>query len=79
MVRRAFMLPFLGFLIVALVVVGFAAPAHAYGKANWQVTFSATATAPGTDQGFGFWGWCRLTLLAAKDGSAPARHPARRR
>jgi hypothetical protein len=58
MVRRAFMLPFLGFLIVALLGFGFAAPAHAYGKANWQVAFSATATAPGTGQGFGFRGWC---------------------
>jgi hypothetical protein len=27
-------------------------PALAYGKANWQVTFS------GTGPGFGFWGWC---------------------
>jgi hypothetical protein len=26
----------------------------AYGRANWQITFS------GTGPGFGFWGWCDL-------------------
>lgn len=41
---------------VALVAT--ASPAMAYGKANWQTTFAATATVPGTGNGFGFWGWC---------------------
>lgn len=49
---------------VALVVVSFvcftAAPASAYGKENWQVTFSGTGVNPGTGVGFGFWGWCGL-------------------
>jgi hypothetical protein len=35
-----------------------AAPAGAYGKANWQVTVAGTGTNPGTGSGFGFWGWC---------------------
>jgi len=38
--------------------VATATPAMAYGKANWQTTFAATATVPGTGNGFGFWGWC---------------------
>jgi hypothetical protein len=46
---------------VPLVVLAFAAlaatPAHAYGPAQWQVTFSFNCnTAPCA--GFGFWGWC---------------------
>jgi len=35
-----------------------ATPAAAYGPATWQATFNGTATAPGTQNGFGFWGWC---------------------
>jgi hypothetical protein len=42
----------LGLAVAALVGVVAAAPASAYGQANWQVTFS------GTGPGFGFWGWC---------------------
>jgi hypothetical protein len=37
-----------------------AAPAGAYGKANFQITFAGTGTNPGTGSGFGFWGWCDL-------------------
>ena len=46
-----------GLIVVAVVAwlgVASATPALAYGKANWQLTFSATAP------GFGFWGWCDL-------------------
>jgi hypothetical protein len=39
------------------VLVAVAGPASAYGRANWQVTFSGTGTFPGGG-GFGFWGWC---------------------
>jgi hypothetical protein len=46
-----------GVLTTALFGVIGASPASAYGKANWQVTFSGTATTPGGG-GFGFWGWC---------------------
>jgi hypothetical protein len=35
-----------------------ATPAHAYGKANWQVALTGTFTFPTTGFGFGFWGWC---------------------
>jgi hypothetical protein len=45
-------------LTAALMVVATATPAMAYGKANWQVTFAATATSPGTGNSTGFWGWC---------------------
>src|SRR6266571_180616 len=46
-------------LLVALVLaVSAATPGLAYGKDNWQVAFSGTATAPTTGFGFGFWGWC---------------------
>ena len=41
-----------------------AAPAHAYGAAQWQVTFSFTCNAQAC-AGFGFWGWCDFA------GSAP--------
>lgn len=37
-----------------------AAPASAYGKANWQLTFAGTANVPSTGTSFGFWGWCDL-------------------
>jgi hypothetical protein len=47
--------------ILALATLGVAAaPAGAYGKANYQVTFAGTAVLPGTGNGFGFWGWCDL-------------------
>jgi len=46
-------------LLVALVLaLSAATPGVAYGKDNWQVAFSGTATAPTTGFGFGFWGWC---------------------
>jgi hypothetical protein len=35
-----------------------AAPALAYGKANWQAAMTGTFTFPKTGFGFGFWGWC---------------------
>jgi hypothetical protein len=50
--------PLLGILIAATLVIFAATPALAYGKENWQVAFSGTGVAPGTGQGFGFWGWC---------------------
>ncbi len=43
-----------------LAVVATATPAMAYGKANWQTTFAATANSPGTGYSTGFWGWCDL-------------------
>jgi hypothetical protein len=45
-------------LAVALVINIHSHPALASGKENWQIGFSGTAVAPGTGQGFGFWGWC---------------------
>ncbi len=47
-----------GALAVALVINTHSHPALAYGKENWQIAFSGTGVAPGTGQGFGFWGWC---------------------
>jgi hypothetical protein len=57
--------PLLGVLIAATLVAAtlgiFAAtPALAYGQENWQIGLAGTAVAPGTGQGFGFWGWCAL-------------------
>lgn len=44
--------------LVLLAFAGFAsAPAHAYGAAQWQVTFSFTCNASAC-AGLGFWGWC---------------------
>ena len=34
------------------------APALAYGKEIWQITFASTAVTPSTGVGGGFWGWC---------------------
>ncbi len=47
-----------GALAVALVINTHSHPALAYGKENWQIGFAGTGVAPGTGQGFGFWGWC---------------------
>src|SRR5215470_944263 len=47
-------------LTAAIAVVATATPAMAYGKANWQTTFAATATSPSTGDATGFWGWCDL-------------------
>jgi hypothetical protein len=44
-------------LTVGILVAAPASQAFAYGKENYQVTFSGTGTAPGAG-GFGFWGWC---------------------
>ena len=44
--------------LAAVTFVASTTPAFAYGKANWQVTFSATGVIPGTGFGIGFWGWC---------------------
>jgi len=46
-----------GILAAGLVATG-GGHAAAYGKANWQATFSGTGTVPGGGGGFGFWGWC---------------------
>jgi hypothetical protein len=63
MVRRiklAVMAMCAGGLVMAGATAVAATPASAYGKANWQVTFAGTATAPSTGTAFGFWGWCDL-------------------
>ena len=49
-----------GLATTALLAVAGVGPASAYGKANWQLTFAATASVPSTGTGFGFWGWCDL-------------------
>ena len=49
-----------GLVATALLAAVGVGPASAYGKANWQLTFHATATLPGGGGGFGFWGWCDL-------------------
>lgn len=46
------------------------AAAYGGGPANWQITFAATATYPGTTTGFGFWGWCELS--GASDPANPS-------
>src|SRR5260370_13334094 len=52
MVKALLKRSLLGLAVAALLGVMAAAPAAAYGQANWQVAFS------GTGPGFGFWGWC---------------------
>jgi hypothetical protein len=55
--------------LIVLAFAGFAAtPAHAYGAAQWQVTFSFTCSAQPC-AGFGFWGWCDFGGSAA-DGQS---------
>lgn len=49
-----------GVLTTATLLALTAAPASAYGKANWQLTFAGTANVPSTGTSFGFWGWCEL-------------------
>jgi len=53
---------------VPLILLAFAAlaatPAHAYGAAQWQVTFSFTCNAQAC-AGLGFWGWCDFGGSAA--------------
>ena len=51
----------LALLAAVLLAVSAATPALAYGKANWQLGFAGTATAPSTGVGFGFWGWCAFS------------------
>jgi hypothetical protein len=48
----------LALLAVLVLVAAPASSALAYGKENYQVTFSGTGTVPGGGGGFGFWGWC---------------------
>jgi len=55
--RAVLVLSVAGVLAGAMASVS-AIPALAYGKATWQITFSGTATSPGTANGQGFWGWC---------------------
>ena len=47
-----------GALAISLASISHSRPALAYGKENWQIGFAGTGVAPGTGQGFGFWGWC---------------------
>ncbi len=58
-----------GALAVALVSSAHSHPARAYGKANWQVTFSGTFVTPGSGGG-GFWGWCDFAggIFSGNDG-----------
>lgn len=59
----------LGLIVVAVVAslgVASATPALAYGKANWQLTFSATAPT------FGFWGWCDLAGATSSNAAGLA-------
>ncbi len=53
---------------VPLILLAFAAlaatPAHAYGAAQWQVTFSFTCNAQACAV-LGFWGWCDFGGSAA--------------
>jgi hypothetical protein len=56
---RGWKTPLLGAALAALLVISVASPTFAYGKANYQITFSGTGTAPGVG-GTGFWGWCDL-------------------
>jgi hypothetical protein len=58
MFRRVLSRSLLGLLIAATLGVLAASPALAYGKENWQTTFSGTAVYPSTGVGIGFWGWC---------------------
>ena len=60
MLRTVFPRSLLGFLVMAVLGVGAATPAMAYGRENWQIGFAGTGVAPGTGFGFGFWGWCGL-------------------
>ncbi len=62
--------PLLALLLAAALAIFTAAPAFAYGKANWQIGFSGTAVAPGTGNGFGFWGWCDFAggVTSGNDG-----------
>jgi len=48
----------LGLVVGVMVGATAAPPALAYGAENWQLGFSGTGVAPGSVQGFGFWGWC---------------------
>ena len=58
--------------LVLLTFAAFAAtPAHAYGAAQWQVTFSFTCSVSPC-AGFGFWGWCDFGGSAA-DGQSGTR------
>lgn len=58
--RAALVACAVGVVTATTLAVVLAAPASAYGKANWQLTFAATGTFPGTGNGVGFWGWCDL-------------------
>src|SRR5579863_10250777 len=62
--------PLLGVLVAATLVIFVATPALAYGKENWQIGFAGTGVAPGTGQGFGFWGWCTFSggVTSGNDG-----------
>jgi hypothetical protein len=56
--RRAVLVLSVAGVLAGAVAATSAAPAMAYGKANWQVTFAGTGIIPSTGLGFGFWGWC---------------------
>jgi hypothetical protein len=52
--------------VTAALIAATPANAGAYGAgpANWQLTIAETFTAPGTQSGFGIWGWCDLSGAA---------------
>ncbi len=65
MSRRVLVRSFVALLGTGLLALLAAAPAQAYGQANWQIGFAGTGTAPAsltgsTAAGAGFWGWCEF-------------------
>src|SRR5438105_1913781 len=59
-----------GLLAIGLIAVApSTAGAYGGGPANWQLTLAQTVVSPGTQQGFGIWGWCDLS--GAADRSNP--------
>jgi hypothetical protein len=62
--------PLLAVLLGAALALFAVTPAFAYGSNDtWQIGFSGTGVAPGTGQGFGFWGWCAFAgVTSGTDG-----------
>src|SRR5215471_12391374 len=58
----------LSFGLAALMAFAVASPSFAYGKENYQVTFSGTGVTPSTI-GLGFWGWCAFGQATAASPS----------
>jgi hypothetical protein len=45
-------------------VSGIVVRAYGGGQANWQIGLAETTVAPGTQLGFGIWGWCEFSGAA---------------